>query len=571
MSPQRVFRDLVMSDVEEPLRPALRDALLHAFNATAEASQAATQPWKTRPQIPANPWLQQQSVKTSMSRPPLPTPPPSPSELPSKGEVAVEHGKTGGVSATEFHFFPLLPYEIRRMVWEQALPTRVVLRNDLDQSSYRGVRHTFRPASHTHSIEVLWRSDLFYACTEARRVVEAYYDGAREGNRNTRNKKKESASEDKTAPLVRETTNSALLEAGLDVLYYPWLGSQSHHGQGGAGLWVSGRHNHDLHQQGGVSGIEGMHPLWMSASMDASQATTSRKRSMAASLAAAPINDVPYSYWASQLQILRLPVKTVALDAAWVDRGHPDVIAWAAGVDLTEQPGADGGDEEEKGGGEEKQEEKEQELPVLPPTSLQLVMIDLVVPVCIRLDDSKDTLTPDQRRLLQHHITPQSWTDARTYRRDMERLSGASLTPESFTPPSPSSSSSSSSSPSSSSSSPSVALPLLQPLINLNGMDFTVLVDLYDDGRIEEILSLQTAASEHDQQTQTTEACAVLNKSALHQCIACTRRAWEARDSNAWAAKFGPLLGAYLRKLCRPTIVFSVVLVLMQAMTARQR
>ncbi len=76
------------------------------------------------------------------------------------------------------------------------------------------------------------------------------------------------------------------------------------------------------------------------------------------------------------------------------------------------------------------------------------------------------------------------------------------------------------------------------------GMDFTVLVDLYDDNRIEEILSLQSPPLSSP-----------LNKAAKHRCIACTRRAWEDRE---WSA-FGQIVGNKLKALSCPSIVFSVI------------
>ncbi|CAK7208893.1 hypothetical protein SBRCBS47491_000252 [Sporothrix bragantina] len=543
MSPQRVFRDLVMSDVAEPLRPALRDALLQAFNSTVEAPQAkqTTQTAQSRSTTPQSPTQRrlQQFTQLSLSRSPLPSPPPSPTtprhaELDTHKDTLTDN-KTP--YPTEFRYFPLLPYEIRRMIWEQALPTRVLLRDDLGPSTYRGVRRVFRPASHTHSIDMLWRSDLFHVCTEARQVVQKYQDRTRKRGDDNESK----PSDDQSTPLLRHATNNMRLKAGLDVLYYPWLGSESIHGHSGGGLWMSGRHYHGT-QNGPHHNDEGAypsHPSWIS-KMDASYTTTGRISSVTATLGAATISAVPYGHWASQLRMLRLPVTTVALDAAWIDRGHPDTIAWAAGVDLSE-PDASGDGED----GQDTDASADEPMP--PPTSLQVVVADIVVPVRIRLDH--DTLTTEQRRLLRQHITPQSWADVRNYRREMEGPTEALLVPGS---------SSSSSSPTSSSS-PSSDTPPSPPPTNLNGMDFTVLVGLYDDGRIEELLSLQ-AASDKTKQLSDAKPSTVLNKSALHRCIACTRRAWEAHNTKFWAAKFGPLLGAYLQKLCRPTIVFSVVL-----------
>ncbi|CAK7211202.1 hypothetical protein SCUCBS95973_001053 [Sporothrix curviconia] len=551
MSPQRVFRDVVMRDVAEPLRPELRDALLQAFNATIEATQEPptrqtrqTKAQKPRPRSPTQHRLQRFS-QLSISRPSLPSPPPSPTRLPGEKKQAVAFPSESGSTLTpppltEFRYFPFLPYEIRRMVWEQALPTRVLLRDDLGPSTYRGVWRVFRPASHTHSIEMLWRSDLFYVCAEARRVVEAYRDGSRKGGDNYENK----TSEAQTAPFLRYTTNRTRLQASLDVLYYPWLGSASLRRHGGGGIWTSGWHyNHDARQGTQQGNNESTRPPWVS-KMDAGYAMRSGTSPEVATLASAPIPAVPYGCWASQLRILCLPITTVALDAAWIDRGHPDTIAWAAGVDLSE-PEADEKEGEGDGDGESESE------PISPPTSLQVVVADIVVPVRIRLDH--DALTPGQRRLLRQHITPQLWADTCHYRREMDGPTEASLMPG------PSSSSSSSFSSASSLSLSSTIAPPKPPLTNLNGMDFTVLVDLYDDGRIEELLSLQTASNQ-TQLPPNTERPIVLNKSALHRCIACTRQAWEARSSKTWADKFGPLLGAHLEKLCRPTIVFSVVL-----------
>lgn len=519
MSPQRVFRDLVMSDVAEPLQPVLRDALLHAFNGTVEVEQ---QPQKRKAQP-------KQTAPSHLGRPLLPSSPPTKASV--QGDTKTDNHQ----APTEFRYFSCLPYEIRRMVWEQALPFRVLLRDDLAPTNYRSVRRVFRPASHTHTIEMLWQSDLFYVCAEARRVVEAAYGGSKGGSPPNAIP----LDDDGALPaLVRHITSPTRLRSGLDVLYYPWLGAEAirdhgHVGFGGAGLWVPGRHHeqqsqhHHHHQHHNLHGHSSAGTgtnsrAWMSKYESASPRNRTPSPS---SSAAAPITSVPYGYWASQLRLLRLAVSTVALDAAWIDRAHPDIIAWAAGVDLSLED--DDSDDENN----------DTKKTVAAPTSLQMIVADLLVPVRIRLETTSAGITSAQRRLLQEHIVPQPWLDARSFLRALRESSDQ--------PPSSSAAASSTTS--------------TDPLsTNLNGMDFTVLVDLYDNWRIEELLSLQGNGD---------GSVDVLNKAALHRCIACTRRAWEARNTedshsggNSWTTKFGPLLGTHLQRLCRPTIVFSVVL-----------
>ncbi|KAL1895092.1 hypothetical protein Sste5346_005514 [Sporothrix stenoceras] len=518
MSPQRVFRDLVMSDVAEPLQPNLRDALLDAFNATVDLQQLQTRKVQsdTPPKTPFN-----------LGRPLLPSPPPSPTKAVASESPIDEEGTVETTAPTEFHYFSCLPYEIRRMIWEQALPFRVLLREDLQSTTYKSVRRVFRPASHTRSIEMLWQSDLFYVCTEARRVVEAAYGGPKHNSPPT----VIMSDDGPQPPLVRQITSPARLRSGRDVLYYPWLGAEairehSSAGFSGGGLWVLGRH-HDQQQQQQSPYYHGHSSAANNCSwMFKYDGSAPRNRTSPPPLTApAPITSVPYAHWASQLRLLRLPVSTVALDAAWIDRSHMDTITWAAGVDLSQDD-----DTQDEGNGEE---------PVAAPVSLQVVVADLIIPVKIRLD-LQSGITLAQRRLLQQHIAPQPWLDARSFQRLLVEGRGR-----------PASSSSSSSS--------SQQGPIEAPSANLNGMDFTVLVDLYDDWRIEELLSLQTINMDED---------SVLNKAACHRCIACTRREWEARSTenrsrtggNSWTNKFGPVVGQLLQNLCRPTIVFSVVL-----------
>lgn len=519
MSPQRVFRDLVMSDVAEPLQPNLRDALLDAFNGTVEVQQSQRK--KAQPKAQTN------ITPSIIGRPLLPSPPPSPTKAVAsnnpKNEDNEEDVERPTTAPTEFHQFSCLPYEIRSMIWEQALPFRVLLREDLGPTTYRSVRRVFRPASHTHSIEMLWQSDLFHVCVEARQVVVAAYGGPKPNS-----VPKVIMSDDgPQPPLVRQITSPSRLQSGRDVLYYPWLGAEAirEHGSAGfsgGGLWMLGRH-HDQQQQQQSPHYQSHSPAVNDRSwMFKYDGPTLRNRTSPpppTSPAPPPITSVPYAHWASQLRLLRLPVPTVALDSLWIDRSHMDTITWAAGVDLSQDEDA-------------VQDENGQE-PVSPPTSLQVVVADLVVPVRIRLD-SQTGITPGQRRLLQQHIAPQPWLDGRSFQRALGEGAGR-----------PSASSSAS---------------IDTPSANLNGMDFTVLVDLYDDWRIEEILSLQLGSTDSES--------AALNKAACHRCIGCTRRDWEARGienksshgGNSWTNKFGPLLGVVLQKMCRPTIVFSVVL-----------
>ncbi|CAK7202709.1 hypothetical protein SEUCBS139899_005436 [Sporothrix eucalyptigena] len=546
MSPQRVFRDLIMSDVAEPLRPALREALFQAFNATMEApqQQQVARPLRKRSLSQTQQQLQQ-FAHLSMSRPLLPSPPPSPTRPNQQEDGDTEYSDNEDYDAlcppTAFRYFSRLPYEIRRMIWEQALPFRVLLRDDIKQSTYRGVRHVFRPASHRYSLELLWRSDLFHVCSEARRVVEAFHDSVKNSHQASSSVEGwPSPEEEPMAPLLRQTTTRTRLGAELDVLYYPWLGSESIHGHGGVrSTWTPARYHQEANGVHHISNITTPYPSWMSkpdnitgdssssspSSSSSSSRPTSRRASAAATLPSAPLSAVPYSYWATQLRLLQLPITTVALDVAWIDRGHADTIAWAAGVDLSE-PEVDG----------ELENTSTAKEVIPPPTSLQVVVADILVPVRIRLE--RRTLTPPQRRLLRQHIAPQPWIDTRRHRRDAGRQEA----------PRVSTTSSSSSSPLSSCA-PSPTSLLSPPPTNLNGMDVTVLVDLYDDWRIEELLSLQSS-----------NAGDILNKSAHHRCIACTRKTWETRDRDHWARNFGPLLGACLQKLCRPTIVFSIVL-----------
>lgn len=547
MAPQRVFRDLLMSDAAEPLRPALRDALLCAYDATVaarpEPHRRSRRPRRHDRQT-SQP-LRQQLAQMAVSGPPGAQ---GQNEHTGKGKAADKGGEGDGPccpAAAAFPQFARLPYEIRRMIWERALPTRVLFRDDLAPTRYRGVRRVLRPAGHTHSLELLWRSDLFYVCSEARRVVLAFRDGV--GHTMSRAARhpgpgqawppppsrpsEDDEDDEDLVPLLRRPASRARLQAGLDVLYYPWLGTESLHCRGGSAShlgWLR-RRSHQGYappepppllppptqlQQQQLSVHRGVaDPSWLPKLAHPGAPSSAFPRThvaeAAATLATAPISAVPYGRWASQLRLLRLPAATVALDAAWLDRAHPDTIAWAAGVDLAAA--------DDEGNGDAGDDEAQAAVP--PPSVLQVVVADLLIKVRVCLDSP--ALAPAQRRLLRQHIAPQPLVGA--CRRDHGRAASSAA---SDTAPS---------------SSPGPA-----PATYLNGMDFTVLVGLYDSRRIEELLSLDGDAK-------------VLNKAALHRCIACTRRAWEARDRQ-WAATFGPLLGAHLQALSRPAIVFSVVL-----------
>ncbi|EPE08225.1 hypothetical protein F503_01008 [Ophiostoma piceae UAMH 11346] len=513
-SPQRVFRDIIMTDAGEPLRPAVRDALLGAFS--------------------------QENRETE--------------------------------EESTFHCFSLLPFEIRRMIWEAALPSRVLLREDLCHTTYRGIRKTFRPGNHVHTIEELWQSDLFYVCVESRRVVTALVRGAGPSTEAVR-------PATPMQPLMMSVTTRTKLRTGLDVLYYPWLGSKKAQDRGGGGPIRHGppymalpdasppphayAHNHptsrgsfqapasaasvcssslqpavshrgytgmgvycmpglyqaqrqsqfqgrgqgqgqDAESEEGPESCRACHPPTKSATTG----STSRAKQTSSSIAPYPINSIPYGHWASQLRILRVPATTVALDIAWIDKQHPDTLAWAVGVDLSEPLDRD------------RNERYAQPKPV-PPECLQVVLADITIPVHISLDNCS---SPEQRQLLQRHIYahPTTATMA-SYRVAKKGESDAGSEQDS--------------------------------LVNLNGKDYTILVNLYDDRRMEELVSL---ARDPDGGHE------ILNKSALHRCIGCTRRAWEARSSTsptAWSSQFGDLVGGHLQKICRPTILFTIVLV----------
>ncbi|KIH91255.1 hypothetical protein SPBR_01419 [Sporothrix brasiliensis 5110] len=553
MSPQRVFRDLIMSDAAEPLPPRLRDALLNAFNATVER-QSPQHAQKRKAQPSTRPPAQ-------LDRPLLPSPPPTSTATAGDKIVAGT-----SVALAEFHCFSRLPYEIRVLIWEQALPFRVLLREDLASTTYRSIRRVFRPASHVHTLEMLWQSDLFYVCVEARRVVEAAFGG--DTFRYRASSTAATVGDDgPPSPLVRCITSPSRLRSGRDVLYYPWLGveairNHASSGFGGGGPWTLARdhvqqqhhHHHQAAHGYPLAGASSNIRTWMSKYDSGRRTSSSPPASDADTIAT--LTSVPYGCWASQLRHMRLPAKTVALDATWIDRGHPDTIAWAAGVDLSQ----DEEDDQDEGDGREDKPARET---VAAPTSLQVVVADLHVPVRIRLGSSDRTsgttgptptntngITPAQQHLLRQHIAPQPWQDARSFQRALDH--GPRSQP-------------------SLSASTSAAATMATPLsTNLNGMDFSVLVDLYDDWRIEELLSLQGASDpdpDVDDGHDTHDS--VLNKAALHRCVACTRRAWEARSAgdrdcpdggSSWTTKFGSVLGAHLQKLCRPTIVFSIVL-----------
>ncbi|ERT00324.1 hypothetical protein HMPREF1624_03695 [Sporothrix schenckii ATCC 58251] len=558
MSPQRVFRDLIMSDAAEPLPPRLRDALLHAFNATVER-QSLQHTQKRKAQTSTRPPAQ-------LDRQLLPSPPPASMVIAGDQIVA------GAPAAlAEFHCFSRLPHEIRVMIWEQALPFRVLLREDLASTTYRSIRRVFRPASHVHTIEMLWQSDLFYVCVEARQVVEASFGG--DTFRYRASSTAATTGDDRPpSPLVRCITSPSRLRSGRDVLYYPWLGVEATRdhasgGFGGGGPWTLARdpvqqqhhhHHHRHHHQAAhgypLAGTSSNIRTRMSKYDNGRHTSSSPPATDADTIAT--LASVPYGYWASQLRHMRLPVKTVALDATWIDRGHPDTISWAAGVDLS-QDEEDGQDE-----GDSREDEPAGET-MTAPTSLQVVVADLHVPVRIRLGSSDRTsgatgptsmntsgITPAQQHLLRQHMAPQPWQDARSFQRALDHGPRPQPTLSAST---------------------SAAATTTTPLsTNLNGMDFSVLVDLYDDWRIEELLSLQgTGDPDPDMDDGHDTHDSVLNKAALHRCVACTRRAWEARSAgdrdcpdgvSSWTTKFGSVLGAHLQKLCRPTIVFSIVL-----------
>ena len=496
MAPLRVFRDMIMTDAGEPLRPAVRDALLGAF---AHGIKAAKETKEER----------------------------------------------------TFHCFSLLPFEIRRMVWEAALPSRVLLREDLCQTTYRGIRKALRPGDHAHTIEELWQSDLFHVCVESRRVVTALVRGAGPGTE---------AGHPATPmhPLVRNVTTRAKLRSGLDVLYYPWLGIKKAQDRGGGGpirhgppymapadaplLSHTSAHSHPTsrgasrapsvaaavfspslqpaatHPAYAGMGVYCMPGLYHGQDAESEQgpepcrACHPPKKSPAAgggssSIAPYPINSIPYGHWASQLRILQAPATTVALDMAWIDRQHPDTLAWAVGVDLSEPLHG----------------QYAQPKPV-PPECLQVVLADITIRVHIDLGKASCL---EQRRLLQRHVYahPTAMASYRVPTSDGASDDGSGEQ---------------------------------DGLTNLNGKDYAVLVDLYDDGRIEELLSLVVGGADADGSD------AVLNKSARHRCIGCTRRAWEARSSStsptSWSRQLGDVVGGHLQKICRPTILFTIVL-----------
>ncbi|EFW99540.1 hypothetical protein CMQ_7908 [Grosmannia clavigera kw1407] len=399
MSPERVLRDLVTNNAVKPLKQAVAETLLEVFGQS----------------LPADPDL---------------TLPPPSSVCPA--------------TPTAFPYFSALPFEIRRMIWDLAMPSRVLVHSDLIQPCDQGIEGCYCPQP--PSSKEPWRPDLFYTCFEARNMVESY--ACRE-----------------ELPQKTGILSEARLVATLDVVYFPWLGTQ---------VAMAGKNTKYSTIKSSVSDGFGLHSI---------------------------LKSLPYGKWTYQLRTLLLPLPTVALDVGWIDKQHADTLAWIAGVDLEDEDGDVGGTSSAS--------TATAASTALSSSSylkhLQVVVADILVPVSVRLY----RCSPAQRQLLLQS-------------RDGD-------------------------------------------IPDLAGKDFTVLVDLYDDWRIDEVLSLQTEDpsswrryrhGSKETGWQTGLAGRIVNKAACHRCIQCTRTVWEARD---WG-RFGLHLGQRLQTLCRPMIVFSVIL-----------
>ena len=129
ISPRRVLRELLVSEVSESLNPQTQEALLAAID---------------------------QSSTSNCSQPP-------------------DSPALGGNFDT-FPSFSALPFELRHVIWEMALSGRVLQSADVVGPLRRETASTQTARQSPYQT---YRNDLFHVCTESRRVVDEYENRGR--------------------------------------------------------------------------------------------------------------------------------------------------------------------------------------------------------------------------------------------------------------------------------------------------------------------------------------------------------------------------------------------------------